>query len=73
MALRAHDLDRSNLKIDFESFWQEVAKSVKSEFVQLAVLTPLSLFCGPLELEVERWTKSTLLSYNTLKYSLVLT
>lgn len=54
MYLKEHNLDRSNLKIDFDTFWNEVAKSVKSEFVHLSVLTPLAILCGQHMAEEEK-------------------
>ncbi len=35
VSLKSHNLDRTNLDIDFESFWGTVALSVKAEFIQV--------------------------------------
>ena len=43
--LAAHQLDRNNLGLDFDTFWGVVAKTMRAEFVEEAVLTPLTLIC----------------------------
>jgi hypothetical protein len=39
VSLKSHNLDRTNLDIDFESFWGTVALSVKAEFIQVQRIT----------------------------------
>ena len=44
--LEGHQLDRNNLGIDFETFWAVVGKTMRAEFVEEAVITPLVILCG---------------------------
>ena len=43
--LSSHQLDRNNLGLDFDTFWGVVGKTMRAEFVEEAVLIPLTLIC----------------------------
>lgn len=43
--LTAHELDRRTLGLDFETFWHVVGQTMRAEFVEEAVLTPLTILC----------------------------
>lgn len=43
--LAAHDLTGRTLGLDFETYWSVVGKTMRAEFVEEAVLTPLTILC----------------------------
>ena len=43
--LATHQLDRNRLGLDLETFWSVVGKVMRAEFVEEAVLTPLTILC----------------------------
>lgn len=51
--LAGHQLDRNNLGIDFETFWSVVGKTMRAEFVEEAVITPLVLLCGDIPADAD--------------------
>lgn len=51
--LAGHQLDRNNLGIDFETFWAVVGKTMRAEFVEEAVITPLVILCGDIAADEE--------------------
>ena len=46
--LANYQLDRANFGLDFDSFWNVVGKTLRAEFVEEAVISPLVILCGQL-------------------------
>ena len=43
-----YQLDRANFGLDFDSFWNVIGKTLRAEFVEEAVISPLVILCGEL-------------------------
>ena len=51
--LATHQLDRVNFGLDFDCFWNCISKTLRAEFVEEAVIAPLVILCGDIDVNTE--------------------